>query len=134
MYIGLDVNDAVEPGTATPGEYGLIICNVIVKDRNATEKNPSGVGQMLRVDLTIVGADNVKGLVEHFMLPHDDFEKSTNDFFALNLKRFLEACGMESVLNDSDDLVGKNCSAILTETDDAKYGMQNTIQRFLAKK
>jgi len=94
-FIDVDATDAVEPSAVPAGVYQLTCVAASIQDRNSTEKNPTGVGQMIKAAFRVADHEEAS-LVNHTVcLPHESFEKRVNDFFLLQLKRLQVGLGMD---------------------------------------
>lgn len=124
-FIPVNFDEAVEPKPVPKGRYDLQIteCNVVKTGEKS--KNPGR--DQYKASIAILGHENAPNITQFISLPHEDDERSSANFKALLLKRFLVAFGVRFDSNGIDvegtamEMVGCTASNIevdLSEPDD----------------
>lgn len=92
-FINVDFDSVVEPRPVAAGRYPVQITAAVVKETGERSKNPGRPQIVVTVGFTGPSqAEQNAPTVNHYIsLPHPDDEPKTNNFKALQLKRFLEA-------------------------------------------
>jgi len=124
--IDVPVDDAVELQSVSPGEYKLMIV-----DASVARSQKTG-GMYLLARLEIVGQPYTKDITHVLMFPtaEDDAKKANNRKLAIRL--FYQAFGIDySRPVQLNVLKGREAWAILREEDDAEYGMQNRVKKWV---
>ena len=131
----LDFNlDEVPELHAVPGnrEYRLK-----VRDANVQEsKGDQTAGQdLILMRFNIEDEPDTKQVTYPIMLPHDSLDEEQNNNRKRQLKRVVEALGLDPASGfNIEELVGEECWAILTVEESAQYGETNSIKRFINPK
>ena len=127
LDLGTNLNDVPDLTTAVGGEYELRIVDLGI---TTTEK-----GKFLIPRLEIVGQPLSKEITAPLRIPDESMDEKERNRRLRGLKAFYKAFGVNEagpvVFNDQ---LGKTGWATLDESEDAKYGKQNNVRQWLAKR
>ena len=92
-FIDVNFDEVVEPTPLAKGRYPVQITAAQVKETGPNSKRPGSPQIVVTVGFTGPSKEEQNApTVNHYIsLPHPDDEAKTNNFKALQLKRFLEA-------------------------------------------
>jgi hypothetical protein len=128
-FLGQDFDGVVEPKSVKEGEYKLRVASCETKTSTKTG------GEYIMAKLIIIEEPTAKDINHVMMLPtaQDDAKKKNNRLFAI--QSFVKACGFDPAnISNTNELDGAECWAILGEKEDAEYGTQNSVKKFVIGK
>jgi len=130
------MEDAVEPKAVDDGEYTLKLVDWMTTDSgDITRMNASGNPYIMPIFEIIEceEATYAKNISHYLPLLHEEMDKKDRNATLWKLKEFFEALGVDYTQRiDFEDLIGKTTDALLTVQDNADFGEQNNIKRFVA--
>jgi hypothetical protein len=130
-FLDIDTSDAMEPAVAPEGEH-LIRCIGYRKDKDGNiirkDKNSNRYFMPLFDFPQIV---NAKSFSVFMKLPESSMDAKTLNSAKWELEVFKKAMGVTGAFN-LEELEGKEAWALITKTDDATYGEQNNLKKFIA--
>ena len=125
--IDVDVSDAVEPMVMEPNEeYKIRIVDVRVDvDKNGHD--------YFMPRFEVVDQPTAKEFSRFYGLPHADMDPKQLNNCKFALKTFFEAFGIDPANGvDPEAMKGLEAWAILGVKEDAEYGAQNIVKKFVA--
>lgn len=125
-FLGQNFEDVFEPKSVKEGEYQLRVLSAEVKTSTKTG------GDYIGLRMEIVSEPTAKEINHVMMIPtaSDDIKQKNKRLSAI--QAFVKSCGLDpSTTNNVKEVEGCTCWAILSETEDPEYGMQNKVRKFV---
>lgn len=128
---GLDLDNAVEPTTVPDGTE----CVVVIKSAEVKTSQKNSEQKYINVFCEIEDMPTAKDFNHMMMLPNESTDPKQKNNWLWQIKAFAEAftvpySGGSLNLNAMN---GRRAWAILSESDDPKYGKQNRIKQFVKR-
>lgn len=103
-FVDINFDEAVEPQPLAKGRYPTQITGAQVKQTGVNSKNPGRDQIVVTIGFTGPSKEeqNAPTMSHYISLPHPDDEVKTNNFKALQLKRFLTVYGIPFESNGID--------------------------------
>ena len=130
--LDIDTSDAVEATVVPAGEYHVRITG-FRKDSDGnivrTSTTDRGTNKYFIITFDLPDEITAKGLSKIFSVPTDDMDAKKANMVKWDLECLKRAFSMEEI--NFSNMVGKEGYAILTVKNDATYGDQNEIKKFI---
>lgn len=131
-FVDIDTSDAVEPMCVEPGEYQIRIFDLL-KDKEGnllrTDKND---GKFFMPIFELPAEIAAKTFSKFVGLPNSTMDEKKLNNSKFQLESFKKAFGITEAGFDLNDLIGRECYAILGKEDNGEYGEQNFVKKFIA--
>ena len=130
-----NMEDVVEPKAVDEGEYTVKLVDWVSDSAGNVIKKNTNDNPFIMPVLEIIECEEAlfaKTLSHYLPLTHENMSKKEKNETLWRLREFFEAFGTDYTQRiDFEDMIGKTADALLTVQDDAEYGEQNRVKRFI---